>query len=189
MLLSRGNVPSAIYLKALFPHSVILVLSFLDVLYGIHEKKKREKKMLTTTFVVKLYICICIDIDIFKEENNSSNFLPKNIHTFCPKDTWKMETWKQKKNLSQFFNFAFFRHSNFIFQLNFSPMENGYLRMQNLPRRNWKKAEHTIIYFPPPPDSLVCIYGGGPLCLKSSQPSLLRSPRWIWWKTQGIRVE
>lgn len=48
----------------------------------------------------------------------------------------------------------FFRHSDFIFQLNFSPMENGYLRMQNLPRRNWKKAEHTIIYFPPRLSSL-----------------------------------
>lgn len=33
-------------------------------------------------------------------------------------------------------------------------MENGYLRMQNLPRRNWKKAEHTIIYFPPRLSSL-----------------------------------
>lgn len=63
-----------------------------------------------------------------------------------------------------------------FFKLNFSPMENGHLRMQNLRSVEiGKKAEHTIIYFPP--DSLVCIYGGGPLCLKSFQPSLLRSPR------------
>lgn len=171
-------MPSAIYLKALFPHCVILVLSFLDVLYGIHEKKKREKKMLTTTFVVKLYIYVYVSILIFlKKKTIRAIFSLKIFIHFVPKirERWKCE--KKKKNLSQFFNFAFFRHSDFIFQLNFFPMENGYLRMQNLSRRNWKKAEHTIIYFPPPPDSLVCIYGGGPLCLKSSQPSLLRSPR------------
>lgn len=64
-----------------------------------------------------------------------------------------------------------------FFSSNFSPMENGYLRACKIfpSVEIGKKAEHTIIYFSPPPpsDSLVCIYGGGPLCLKSSQPSLL----------------
>lgn len=48
-----------------------------------------------------------INIDIFKEENNSNNFQPKSIRTFYYKDTKK----KKEENLSQFFNFAFFQIS------------------------------------------------------------------------------
>lgn len=156
----------------------ILVLSFLHVLKRIH--KERKMKMLTTTFnVVKLYIyiyvCVSINIDIFKEEN-PNNFHLKYIHTFCYKDTKDGEGKKRKRNLSQFCNFAFSRRSDFIFQTKFfSHGEWSSTHAKSSFRRNWKKAEHTIIYFPP--DSLVCIYGGGPLCLKSFQPSLLRSPR------------
>lgn len=102
-----------------------------------------------------------INIDIFKEENNSNNFQPKSIRTFYYKDT------KKKKEEKTCHNSSISLFSDFIFKLNFSPMENGYLRMQILPRRNWKKSGAYHYLFSP--DSLVCIYGGGPLCLKSSQ--------------------
>lgn len=132
-------------------------------------------KMLTFKLkVVKLYTYVHQLIFLKKKTIRRIFILKIFTRRFYYEDT---KDGKEDKLVAQFCNFPFSRRSDFIFQLKFfSHGEWLSTCMQNLSfRRNWKKsgAYHYLFFPSPPSDSLVCIYGGGPLCLKSSQPSLL----------------
>lgn len=117
--------------------------------------------MLTTNVKLYTYVCMRQLISIFlKKRTIRTIFSLKVFVHFITKI-------RKKRRRKTCHNSSISLFSDFIFKLNFSPMENGYLRMQILPRRNWKKSGAYHYLFSP--DSLVCIYGGGPLCLKSSQ--------------------
>lgn len=125
--------------------------------------------------VVKLYVYVRTSINIFKEENDSKNFHPKDIHTEIL--LRRYERWKRRQTCHTILQFPLFPPFRFHFSAQiFLPWRMViYVHAKSfLPQKLEKKRSIPLFIFPlPPSDSLVCIYGGGPLCLKSSQPSLL----------------
>lgn len=129
----------------------ILVLSFLHVLKRIH--KERKMKMLTTTFnVVKLYIYMYVYqlISIFLKKKIRTIFT-LNIFTRFVTKIRKMGREKKEKKTCHNSAISLFPAVQIsFFKLNFSPMENGHLRMQNLRSVEiGKKRSIPLFIFPP----------------------------------------